>query len=441
MSSTSYKLLLVSFYCEPGRGSEWGLGWSYVQEFSQTQPVWVLAHDCCRPGLEKYLAEKHTGHPVHVTYVKLPRWLEWMHNSYYSVFNVYYYLWQFVAGRAAVRLHKQTGLDLVQHVSLCRWWMPSAGVALKKHGVGFIFGPVAGGEILPSKFRERSPMFSKVADGMRFIGRTIFRRDPFLVRTIRKADLILAAIPAAERWLRKYGNPNVEMITPATCSNTETLAAAQAAHDTRPTGQPFTFMSCGGLSYFRGVDLSLKAFAKANLPNAQYVHVCDGPQRVVLEQLARDLGIEDRVIFTGDMPHIECVKRVATADVVVHTVLRDSEGVLPDVMHAGVPAITMNHLTPALIVSKESGHLLHIDNDTSPQDIIDELAGVMKQWYENPQLVAAKGRAAAERARMFEPASRGAAYRAYHTRVLSRVREGSAVPSHSPIAVAGATSE
>jgi len=438
LSSTSYKLLLLSFYCEPGRGSEWGLGWSYAQEFSQTQPVWVLAHECCRVGLDKYLSEKHTGNPVHVTYVKLPRWLEWMHGSYYPVFNCYYYLWQFAAARAAVRLHKQVKFDLVQHVSLCRWWMPSAGAALKKYGVGFIFGPVAGGEILPAKFRERSPKFSKLADGMRFIGRTIFRRDPFLVRTIRKADLILAAIPAAERWLRRYGNPNVEMITPATCSNVETLAAAQAAHDGRSKNRPFTFMSCGGLSYFRGVDLALKAFAKANLPNAQYVHVCDGPQRIALEQLSRDLGIEDRVIFTGDMPHIECVKRVATADAVVHTVLRDSEGVLPDVMHAGVPAITVNHLTPALIVSSESGHLLRIDDNTSPQDVIDELAGVMKQWYEDPQLLAAKGRAAAERGKMFEPATRGAAYRAYHTRVLSRLHEGATVPRNTPILAAGA---
>ena len=385
-------------------------------------PVWAIVHEDCKPELDRYLAEQHHGYPVHVTYVKLPVWMNWSRNSWYWLFNLHYYLWQFAAARAAKKWHATEKFDLVQHVSLCRWWMPSAGAALVKRGVGFIFGPVAGGEVLPPKFRQGSPVISKFADAMRYIGRSIGRHDPLLRHTIRSADLILAAIPAAETWLRQYRNPNLEMITPATCSNTETLTAAQAARDARPQGQPFTFMSCGGLNYARGVDLALKAFAQADLPGARYVHVCDGPMRPALEQLARDLGIADRVTFTGDMPHVECVKKVATADAMVHTVLRDSEGVMPDVMHAGVPAITMNHLTPALIVTPESGHLLTIDATTTPQDVIDELAAVMRRWASDPELVAAKGRAAAERGKLFEPLARGEAYRAQHQRVLRDVR-------------------
>lgn len=422
MKDSTYKLLLLSYCCEPGRGSEWGLGWSYVQEFSRTQPVWLLTHADNRAGLEKYLAEKHTGHPVHVTYVKLPRFLGWMRDSWYSLFNFHYYLWQFAARRAAIRLHEQEKLDLVQHVSLCRWWMPSAGAALANRGVGFIFGPVGGGEILPRKFREGSPVISKFADAMRWVGRTICRHDPLLQYCIRRADLILAAIPAAETWLRQYGNPNIELISPATCSSVEVLAAAQAARDARPSGKPFTFMSCGGLSYFRGVDLSLRAFAKAALPDARYVHVCDGPMRPMLEKLARDLGIADRVTFAGDLPHVECVKLVAQADAVVHMVLRDSEGVLPDVMHVGVPAITMDHLTPAMLVTDASGQLIKVDDATLPSAVIAQLAGVMQAWYADPALVARKGAAAAERGKLFEPAARGDAYRSHHYRVLRDMR-------------------
>ncbi|MGC4031590.1 MAG: glycosyltransferase [Tepidisphaeraceae bacterium] len=347
------KICFIAFCCEPGRGSEWGLGWSYVQEISRTQPVWVVVHDECRPALDKYLAEQHTGHPIYPTYVSMPAYLRWMKDSWYSLFNVYYYLWQFAAGKALRRLHDRVQLDLVQHVSLCRWWMPSAGAAIASRGAAFIFGPVGGGELLPSKFRDRVPVMGKVADALRWIGRTICRRDPFLVKTIRSADLLVAAIPPVKPWFAKYVSDEVELDCASCCSAPDVLRGATFARETRSTHGPFTFASCGGLSYFRGVDLAIRAFAKADIPNSRYVHACDGPMRPALEELAKELGVSGRVIFLGDIPHSECVKAMVSADVGVHTVLRDSAGVLPDALYAGLPFITLDHLTPSMLVTPE----------------------------------------------------------------------------------------
>lgn len=421
-----YKLLFIAFCCEPGRGSEWGLGWSYVEEFSRTQPVWVIVHEHCREPLDRYLREKHKYHPIHVTYVKLPRVLEWMRESFYTLFNIYYYLWQFWAAHAARKLHREVKFDLVQHVSLFRWWMPSAGAALVKDGVGFIFGPVGGGEVLPRKFRNQSPLYGKFSDFLRYIGRSILRHDPLLKRCINRAHLLLAGIPAAEEWFRKYDNPNIELICSATSSSDEVCRAANEARATRDPNQPFTFASCGGLSYYRGVDLTIRAFAKAKLPNARYIHVCDGALRRTCEELASELGVADRVHLVGDIGHLEGVKTVARADACVHVVLRDSQGILCEIMQAGVPVITLDHLTPAMLVTPECGHLIPISNDTSPDDIVDALAKVMREWYENPDLVAAKGRAAAERGKSFSPAAKGAVYREQHQRVLRQLRGASA---------------
>lgn len=431
----SYKLLYIAFCCEPGRGSEWGLGWSYVEEMSRTQPVWVIVHDDCRPALNRYLSEKHKYHPVHVTYVTLPKPIEWMRNSFYSLFNIYYYLWQFWAGRAARKLHRQVGFDLVQHVSLFRWWMPSAGAALVKDGVGFIFGPVGGGEVLPKKFRDQSPFYGKFGDALRYIGRSILRHDPILKRCINRAHLLLAGIPAAEEWFRKYDNPKIELICSATSSSEDVCREAREARAARDTNAPFTFASCGGLSYYRGVDITIRAFAKAKLPNAQYVHVCDGALRQSCEDLASELGVTDRVRLVGDIGHLEGVKTVARADACVHMVLRDSQGILCEIMQAGVPVITLDHLTPAMLVTPECGHLIPVNDETSPDELVEALAKVMRQWYDDRGLVAAKGRAAAERGKSFSPAAKGALYREQHQRVLRQIRSvkaSSAAREHNP---------
>lgn len=421
----SYKLCIVAYACEPGRGSEWGLGWSYVQEMSRTQPVWVLTHEDCKPALDKYLAEKHAGHPVHVTYAKLPGWLAWMRNSSsYSLFNIHYYLWQFAGARALRRMHKTAKLDLVQHTSLCRWWMPTCAATLANKGVGFIFGPVGGGEILPKQFRSKSPGMKKVFDAIRFIGRDICRMDPFLTSTIRKADLLVAAIPVVKEYFEGYRPPGqIEVDTPSACSSPAVLEAALEARANRSPDAPFTFGSAGGLSYFRGVDLAIRAFAKANIPNSRYVHACDGPMRPELEQLAADLGVADKVVFLGDVGHTENVRAMAQCDAMVHTVLRDSQGVLPDALYAGVPVITLNHLTPAILVTPECGHLIPIDDTTTGEMIVDELAKVMVQWHADPNLVAAKSEAAKIRGQAFLPESRGVVLRATYERALRRVRQ------------------
>jgi len=152
----------------------------------------------------------------------------------------------------------------------------------------------------------------------------------------------------------------------------------------------------------------------------------------VLEKLALDLGIADRVDFLGDIPHIDCVRAVARADACVHTVLRDSQGVLCEAMQAGVPVITLDHLTPAMLVTPESGHLIPMNDNTRPEDIIDELADVMKQWHDDPTLLARKGQAAIERAQSFSPAAKGQEYRRLHRKVLEMLRNKS---STSTVAV------
>jgi glycosyltransferase involved in cell wall biosynthesis len=421
LTDAAYKLLYIAYACEPGRGSEWGLGWSYVEELARTQPVWVIVHDDCRAGLESFLKTRHTGHPIYPIFVKLPAWLGWMRNSFYTLFNLHYYLWQFAAARALRRVHAQVKLDLVQHVSLFRWWMPSAGAALADDGVGFIFGPVGGGEVLPKNFRSDSPLYGKFSDLLRYIARSIWRHDPLLTRCIEKAHLLIAGTPACEAWFRTYKHKNIELVCSAASSEVVSEVARQARLN-RPTNQPFTFASCGGLAYYRGVDLAIRAFARAKLSDARYVHICDGPMRASLEKLCVELGVADRVTFMGDIPHVDCVRVVAQADACVHTVLRDSQGVLCEVMLAGTPVITLNHLTPAMLVTPECGHLIAMHDTTTREDVIDELCNVMRQWHNDPALIARKGAAAAERAKTFSPQIKGELYRQQHQRVLAMLK-------------------
>jgi teichuronic acid biosynthesis glycosyltransferase TuaC len=74
-------------------------------------------------------------------------------------------------------------------------------------------------------------------------------------------------------------------------------------------------------------------------PTLEWVVVGDGPERGALERLAQELGLGERVRFTGPLPHAEAVKE-ARRGVFVLPSIDEAFGVAyVEAMAGGVPAI------------------------------------------------------------------------------------------------------
>ena len=80
--------------------------------------------------------------------------------------------------------------------------------------------------------------------------------------------------------------------------------------------------------------------ALQQLPGVHYDIVGDGPERRNLEQLARQLGVRERVHFHGQLPHERALEVARAADVFVLPSTDEAFGVAYiEAMAAGVPAI------------------------------------------------------------------------------------------------------
>lgn len=79
------------------------------------------------------------------------------------------------------------------------------------------------------------------------------------------------------------------------------------------TAGPLTVGVVGTLNRYEGVDVLLRALAL--LPETRALIVGDGPARAALEGLTADLGLGDRVTFTGRIPHAEVPAAYASIDV------------------------------------------------------------------------------------------------------------------------------
>jgi PEP-CTERM/exosortase A-associated glycosyltransferase len=76
----------------------------------------------------------------------------------------------------------------------------------------------------------------------------------------------------------------------------------------------------GSFYAYEGLDVLLRAVPKlsARMPDLRVLLVGGGPQDAQLRQLAKDLGIEDKVVFTGRVPHDQVNAYYDLLDVLVY---------------------------------------------------------------------------------------------------------------------------
>ena len=153
---------------------------------------------------------------------------------------------------------------------------------------------------------------------------------------------------------------------------------------TRPArnGEPCV-VTCGRLEPYKGHHVLLRAVAALSRP-ARCIVVGEGPQRQRLEQLAHELGIAERVEFTGPVPQASLVEIYARADVfVLASVILERSGkrdVIPNVL-AEAMAMRMPVVATAisgigeLITDGISGRLVPPNDAHALAAVIDELLG------------------------------------------------------------------
>ncbi len=100
---------------------------------------------------------------------------------------------------------------------------------------------------------------------------------------------------------------------------------------------------CRNLETIYGIDIVLQAFSVVikEIPGAQLSVAGEGAERTQLELMARDLGIEGSVSFTGRLNRGEMKKLYESADLMLNASRADNTPLaLLEAMAAGVPVVT-----------------------------------------------------------------------------------------------------
>jgi len=387
------KVLISAYACEPGKGSEPGVGWYWALHMAHFHEVWVLTRENNRQSIEQARLTPDPQLHLHWVYFDLPAWARSWKRGQRGV-QLYYYLWQLAAWRRGARLHREVGFDLLHHVTFGKYWVPSYLTFLP---VKSVLGPLGGGESIPPAF---APTLSRAGARFEFArnaARNLAQLDPMTRASIRRATVILATTEETQRRIERFGASRVLVETQLGMDDEQLEFFGKLPLRTE---RPFRLISIGRLLHWKGFHLGLQAFARFHraCPDSEYWIVSDGPEAAALKQLAKDLGVADHVKFWGRLPNITDVyEKLAQADVLVHPALHEAFGnVCLEALGAGRPVICLDAGGPALQVTDECGFKAPV---TSLEAALQSMTEAMTKLYHAPDLRLRMGAAARWRVR------------------------------------------
>jgi glycosyltransferase involved in cell wall biosynthesis len=363
------------------------VGWGVANALEKHHRVWVLTWGGARQTIviEEELRKRPRAN-LQMLYYRLPGPLERLKTSFGGYGHVvHYYLWQLGAARLAARVARTVPFDIVQHVTYVRYWQPSFLASLP---IPLIWGPVGGADATPPPFHQHFSRRGRIEERARGIVRRLAELDPFVRRTIRRSALSVATTPATAARLLALGGADVVLGTEAALHEEEIRALGRGSRTARPRVR---FISMGRLIHWKGFHLGLDAFARADIADAEYWIVGDGPERSRLEARARQLGLGDRARFFGWLPRSDSLLRLMDADVLVHPSLHDSGGwVCLEGMAARKPVICLGLGGPNEQVTADAGVKIQaLDPDQATGDI----AAAMARLAADPDLRETMGEA------------------------------------------------
>lgn len=257
-------ILYLSYACEPGAGSEYGVGWMMPLTMAEKYPehhIHVLTRSRCKEKIQNALDALKLDN-LHYHFYDIPRILFYK-NEMTSKWGeqINYLTWQLFSRKNVKKIVKANNIDIVHHLTFNQYRTPSPGFWLKK--TPFIMGPIGGAETISEVLWQDLEEHTMTKEGIRAKGRDlrIFR---WLIQRSRNKKIILCSSIENEQKLKPYVGDNVIKTMPAIGYALKDVAVES---QTKKEIGNFEIVYAGKALDWKGIHLFLRAVRKAFIEN------------------------------------------------------------------------------------------------------------------------------------------------------------------------------
>lgn len=371
IATDKIKIFVSAYACEPGLGSEIGVGWHWVLEMSKHYELWVLTRESNRSTIEPWIALHPEFSGIHFLYFDLPKWARFWKKGLRGV-RTYYNIWQARTNHIVKRTMRENGIKVFHHLTYGNvlWKVSSYG---KKQF--FVWGPVGGLETIPAEYSTHYARKSRLIEWVRRLAVKALPLNFGFKKRCKNADLMLCKTEITRDLIPAKDRNKAVLFTDVAVEKQPMVADASSKEDNINV----EFITVGRLDAWRGFDLVIESFARVAKTNKN-LHlsiVGKGADKQRLCDIVEKLGMQEQVTFTGKVPMDEYYRLLAASDVVVNASLKEGAVTVSfDSMAMGKPLICLDTTGYTRYFSNEYAIVIP---RTGREEVINNLAAAMER--------------------------------------------------------------
>lgn len=360
------KVLLCCYACDPGYGSEPGMGWNFAYHIARHHDVHVLVEE---EKFKEKLLTFSAENPDAVSNITFHFLAKKRHRTLRKIWPPSYYWfyreWHKRAYAYARELDKTENFDIVHQVTISGFREPGF---LWKLGKPFIWGPLGGFTDTPWCLMSSLGWKGALHFGVRNIVNYFHKRWGKLPRAAaQNSHTILTSTTQAVREIREYWHKDAVMMNEVGLETRHTPYSPQK-HE---AGTPLRICWAGEHIPRKALDLLLHALPLCK--EKMELHVLSkGPRMQAWKKLTSKLGLDNIVTFHGFVPREEAFHIMGTSHVFCITSVReDTSTVVFEAFRYGLPIVALDHCGFATVINETCGIKIPIQ---SRKQVIEDYA-------------------------------------------------------------------
>ena len=330
------KIFVSAYACEPGLGSEIGVGWHWVLEMSKYFELWVLTRQSNRHTIEPWIGEHPEYSHIHFLYYDWPKWARCWKKGMRGV-RTYYNIWQTCTNRIVKQTMQENGIEIFHHLTYgnAMWKVSSYG-----QKQFFIWGPTGGLETIPKAYSDYYKFRSRVIERVRRMAVNWMKRNIGFKKRCKNADLILCKTDITRMQIPAKYRDKAILFTDVAVDEKQ-MAQTLSIQKNNCT----EFVAVGRLDSWRGFDLAIEAMAMAVKQNKQ-IHLTiigRGTDERRLKQIISEYNLENFVTMAGNVDMETYYNYMQKSDAVINASLKEGAVTVSfDSMAMGKPLVCID---------------------------------------------------------------------------------------------------
>jgi len=354
------KVLAIAYACEPGRGSEPGVGWNWVRLIARTEgvSVSVVTRKNNRSVIEKYY-ENHEKDDIDFLYYDLPQCILRYKKRDKNI-KIFYTLWQYGVIKYLKKHIDFEEYDYIWDFNFGSLGLPDFVYKLKKP---YIIGPASTKESIPKSYIDNMSFKMKIKYKIQQFMRVHLWINRFAWRTLKGAQLIVTC----NEMSRKYLPSGIKSISVFHNGiNEEDFAYCDVRQNQRDIVE---FVYAGRLIYSKNIEIAIRAFSIVNKThkNFKFEIYGEGNLEEKLVSTVKQFNLEDKVIFKGRVSQQELLDVYKEKDCFIFpSLLEISSTAVMEAMYFGLVPVCLD--IPCMEYILDNDTVIKIDNCSPEED-------------------------------------------------------------------------